>query len=400
MGRACAEIQPDEVDLDQLTGSIVSMQKVILQPFESRVISGTTKGPIRTAGISKRVNVLTEPTNTQINEGSHFSAVPSYTYVSPGSSRAKIMLKNLAARPVTVGRGQTIATIKPGNKVPKMLAPKIDDTENESGLGVDARVSKPEEGPWEGSRVYLKQGVAQPTKRKLLTTEQLKELHEKLQLEEHTIGWGPELKTELHELVKEYSFLFTMDSMDLGKTDLIQHHIELTDYTPIKDRYRPIPPHQYDEVRKHLKEMLEIGAIRKSNSPWASPVVLVRKKDGSLRFCIDLCQLNARTIKDAYSLPRIEDALDSLDGACIFMSLDLKSGYWQVELDEESIPLTAFTVGPLGFYECVRMPFGLTNAPATFQHLMETCLGELHLNWCIIYLDDIIIFSKMPQEHL
>ena len=191
-----------------------------------------------------------------------------------------------------------------------------------------------------------------------------------------------------------------MDSMDLGKTDLIQHHIELTDYTPIKDRYHRIPPHQYDEVHKHLREMLEIGAIRKSNSPWASPVVLVCKKDGSLQFCINLCQLNTRTVKDAYSLPRIEDALDSLDGACIFTSLDLKSGYWQVELDKESISLTAFMVGPLGFYECVHMPFGLTNAPAMFQHLMETCLGELHLNWYIIYLDDIIIFSKTPQEHL
>ena len=254
-------------------------------------------------------------------------------------------------------------------------------------------MSKPKEGPWEGSRIYLKQSVGQPLVRKSLTIEQLKELHEKLQLEEHTIGWRPELKTELYELLEEYSFLFAMDSMDLGKTDLIQHHTELTDYTPIKDRYCRIPPHQYDEVRKHLREMLEIGAIRKSNSPWASPVVLVRKKDGSLRFCINLHQLNAQTVKDAYSLPRIEDALDSLDDACIFMSLDLKSGYWQVELDEESIPLMAFTVGPLGFYECVHMLFGLTKVPAMFQHLMETCLGELHLNWCIIYLDDIIILS-------
>ena len=80
--------------------------------------------------------------------------------------------------------------------------------------------------------------------------------------------------------------------------------------------------------------------------------------------------------------------------------MDLKSGYWQVELDEESIPLTAFTVGPLGFYECVRMPFGLTNAPATFQRLMESCLGELHLDWCIIYLDDVIIFLKNPDDHI
>ena len=119
-----------------------------------------------------------------------------------------------------------------------------------------------------------------------------------------------------------------------------------------------------------------------------------------MHFCIDLCKLNAKTIKDAYSLPRIEETLDCLTGAQIFSSLDLKSGYWQVELEESSKPLTAFTVGPLGFYECDHMPFGLTNAPATFQWLMETCLGDLHLNWCIIYLDDIIIFSKTPEEHL
>ena len=128
--------------------------------------------------------------------------------------------------------------------------------------------------------------------------------------------------------------------------------------------------------------------------------MLVRKKDGSLRFCIDLRKLNEQTVKDAYSLPRIEESLDCLNGAQIFSSIDLKSGYWQVELTEESKAMTAFTVGPLGFYECVRMPFGLTNAPATFQRLMESCLGEMHLNWCIIYLDDIIVFSKTPKEHL
>ena len=146
--------------------------------------------------------------------------------------------------------------------------------------------------------------------------------------------------------------------------------------------------------------MIEIGAIRKSQSPWASAVILVRKKTGELRFCINLCKLNAQMVKDAQTLPRIEDSLDSLSGAVIFTSLDLKSGYWQVELGEYSIPLTAFTVGPLGFYECLRMPFGLTNAPTTFQHLMENCLGDLHLNWCIIYLDDIIFYSKTPEEHI
>ena len=113
--------------------------------------------------------------------------------------------------------------------------------------------------------------------------------------------------------------------------------------------------------------MVEIGFIWKSASPWASAVVLVRKKDGSLMFCIDLRKLNARTIKDVYSLPCIEESLDCLNGAQIFTSLDLKSRYWQIELSEKSILLTTFTVGPLEFYECVCMPFGLTNAPVTFQ---------------------------------
>ena len=113
--------------------------------------------------------------------------------------------------------------------------------------------------------------------------------------------------------------------------------------------------------------MLEIGAIQRSTSPRTSPVVLVCKKDGSLQFCIDFRKFNNQIVKDAQSLPRIEDSLDCLDGATIFTSLDLQSSYWQVKMTEDSKPLTAFTVGPLGFYECVQMPFGLTNAPAIFQ---------------------------------
>ena len=111
-------------------------------------------------------------------------------------------------------------------------------------------------------------------------------------------------------------------------------------------------------------------------------------------------KLNNRTVKDGYSLPHIEGILDCLHAAVWFSTLDLKSGYWQVELEEEAKPLTALTIGPLGFWEYECMPFGLTNDPATFQRLMESCLGELHLNWYIINLDGIIVFSRTPEEHL
>ena len=193
---------------------------------------------------------------------------------------------------------------------------------------------------------------------------------------------------------------FSKDDLDLGKCNILKHDIKITDPQPFKERYRRIPPHLYEELKAHPQEMVDVGAIRRSFSPCTSAVVLVRKKDGGLRICIDLCKLNNRTVKDGYSLPHIEDTLDCLHGAVWFSTLDLKSGYWQVELEEEAKPLTTFTMGPLGFWECECMPFGLTNAPATFQRWMESCLGELHLNWCIIYLDDIIVFSRTPEEHL
>ena len=123
-------------------------------------------------------------------------------------------------------------------------------------------------------------------------------------------------------------------------------------------------------------------------------------EDEGLRLCTDLQKLNKSTVKDGYALPRIENTLDCLQGAVWFSTLDLKAGYWQVELVEEAKPLTAFTMGSLGFWECERMPFGLSNAPAILQRLMESCLGKLHLSWWIIYLDDIILFSQTPEEHL
>ena len=210
----------------------------------------------------------------------------------------------------------------------------------------------------------------------------------------------PDQVSEARSLINKWSDIFSKGPTDLGKTDLVKHSIKLNDETPFKEPYRRIPPGLYEEVRVHLKEMLDAGAIRESESPYSSNVVLVRKKDGGLRFCIDFRKLNGRTIRDSYNLPRIDDTIDTLVGANYFSKLDLRSGYWQVEMNESDKAKTAFSVGNLGFYECNRMAFGLTNAPATFQRLMERCMGELNLKQCLIFLDDILVFSQNFEEHL
>ncbi|XP_076101165.1 uncharacterized protein LOC143070948 [Mytilus galloprovincialis] len=202
------------------------------------------------------------------------------------------------------------------------------------------------------------------------------------------------------QLLRQYRDVFSMSDTDIGHTDAVRHRIDLTDDTPFKQRHRRIPPAMFDEVRTHLQQLLTAGIIRRSHSPWSSNVVLCRKKDGKLRMCIDYRQLNQRSVKDSYALPRSEEILDALGGNTLYTVLDMKSGYHQVEVEESHKQRTAFTVGPLGFYEFNRLPFGLVNSPATYQRLMEEILGDLHLDICFIYLDDLIIFSDTYEEHL
>ena len=142
-----------------------------------------------------------------------------------------------------------------------------------------------------------------------------------------------------------------------------------------------------------------VWCYQASQSAWCNAVVLVQKKDG-LWFCIDFCCLNACTKKDSYPLPRIQEALESLVVAGHFSCLDLKSGFWKIKMEEVSKQYSTFTVGNLGFFECNRMPSGLCNMPVTFQWLMQNCLGKLNLIYCLIYLDDLIVFSQIAEEHL
>ena len=205
-------------------------------------------------------------------------------------------------------------------------------------------------------------------------------------------------RVKLKELLSGYDHIFSK-SGELGRTDVVHHRINTGDARPRRQPARRLPHHQRLEAQKQVADMLEAGVISPSNSPWASPIVLVKKKDNSIRFCVDYRELNKVTVKDAYPLPRVDDTLDALAGSRWFSSLDLTSGYWQVEMSPQDKEKTAFTTGN-GLYEFNVMPFGLCNAPSTFERLMELVLAGLHWETCLVYLDDILIYAQTFEDHV
>ncbi|CAF5042976.1 unnamed protein product, partial [Rotaria magnacalcarata] len=201
---------------------------------------------------------------------------------------------------------------------------------------------------------------------------------------------------QLENLLLQYRACFNEKP---GRTSLTQHHIDTGNSKPIKLRPYRVSPVRQNTIFSQIQQMLTDGIIEPANGPYAAPVTLQPKKDGSLRFCVDFRQLNSVTVRDVYPIPRIDDTLDQLRTAKYFTSMDLKSGFWQIELDEESRPKTAF-VTHAGLYHFTVMPFGLTNAPATFQRLMDLVLGGLKWSCALVYLDDIIVYSPTFSSHL
>ncbi|KII70617.1 Retrovirus-related Pol polyprotein from transposon 17.6 [Thelohanellus kitauei] len=206
-------------------------------------------------------------------------------------------------------------------------------------------------------------------------------------------------KNELVDLLREFEDVFAANSTDLGHTNKVVHDIVTKSDQPIKVRPYRISIHQEKEMIKLIDDMLKSNVIRHSSSAWSAPAIIVKKKDGSNRLCVDYRKLNEITVKDEYSLPNIESMFDKFSNAQYISTLDLQSGYWQVALSDESKPKTAFSPGPgLGLYEYNVVPFGLCNAPATFQRLMHKLLKGL--DNCMAYLDDIVIFSESFEGHI
>ncbi|CAF1442348.1 unnamed protein product, partial [Didymodactylos carnosus] len=210
-------------------------------------------------------------------------------------------------------------------------------------------------------------------------------------------GLSSDQENQLRQLLFQYSDIF---SSKPGRTNAVKHHIHVGDARPIKQGpYRLLNPERKAECTRQTADMLKSDVAEPSFGPWASPVTLVPKKDGKLRFCIDFRKLNEVTIKDTYPIPRIDDTLDALKGAKYFSTLDLSSGFWQVELDEGSKEKTAFVTHE-GIFQFEVMLFGLTNAPATFQRLMDLVLRGLKSSCCMVYLHDVIIYSPTFEQHL
>ena len=340
--------------------------KCKIPPFGHKVIHGSVglvlqgyRMNVMAHGLEKRSPLL--PLRVDIQS--------TYAMLATGSNRDTVVLRNNARDWLEIRKGMPVTRMVAANQVTRVI-----DT---------ISAERPKEQP-----------TLKEAERQVL-------LLDKLYLS-GLEAWPREQGEKVCGLLREYHDIFSLEKQDMGHTKVTKHKIVLKDpdTLPFKEHFCRIPPPQMDEVREHLKLMLDAGVVQLSNSPWCNAVVLVRKKDGSLCFCIDFRRLNALTVKDSHPLPCICETLESLAGAAHYSTFNLNSAFWQVPMDEESKQYTAFTLGSMGFYECESMYFGLCNTLPTFQRLMQNCLGELNLTYCLIYLDDMIVFSEMPEEHL
>ena len=246
-----------------------------------------------------------------------------------GSRNVSMVLRNGTGKPIHLAAGRPVGCVVAANGVPDAIpSPEL--------------------------QAKLEEDADRPAH---LTTEQRQELLMDVLKKMDSLGkldsWLPETARKAKRLLLEFHHIFTLEPNEIGCTDTAEHVIKLLpgQDEPFKERFHRIAPHEVEEVRQHVQEMLDGGAIRPLQSPWCNAIILVRKKDGSLRFCIDFRCLNAKSRKDSHPLPRVPETIESLVGACYFLTIDLKSGFWQVKVTDDSRQYTAFTVGSMGMYE-------------------------------------------------
>ena len=356
---------PQEVDVDEL---VTVRESVHLGPFQTKIIEGWVK-PL----LGDTAHVMITPLRVEgqpregkpLPPGLHVLHV--YMRLKKGSSKVSLVVRNILDSHIFLKKGVPVAWVVSASLVlPAELLPEM-----EAALGAESR-PKP------------------------MSVRQEK-LLEKLNLD-GLAHWSPRNAAAVRELVLAYHDVFALEGNELGCTSAIKHKICIENSEPFKERFQHIPPPLLEEVCASLWDMLEMGAIRPSQSPWCNAVVLVQKKDGTLHFCVDFRCLNMWTKKDSHPLPCIQEALESMAEWAHFSSMDFKSGFWQIKMAPESQQYMAFTVVTSG---SMSLPACLSGyAMRRFQHLMQNTLGDLNLTYCMIYLDDFIIFGCMEEEHL
>lgn len=337
------------------------------------VVKFTIDGPIDVPGESLRMLRGSIPVRFNgtgmVRFG--FSAEPAKTWIVPSAlvtfknGRAKVPLLNLESEKVTIGKRSCQILI-------------------DLDMAVQLAVVRNEK----------------PAKRSVPTCVAVQSAHEAI--DKRAINMAGNLtdreEYSLIELLDKHRGCLPSESNELGYATDIEHRIDTGDAPPIANQPYRVSQYERRIISEKVSEMLKDGVIQPSNSPWSSPVVLVRKKSGEHRFCIDYRRLNNVTKRDVYPLPRMDDVFDRLAGAQYFSTLDLKNGYWQVPVAGGDRQKTAF-ITPDGLYEFTRLPFGLSNAPATFQRLMDRVLNRLKWTACLVYLDDILVFGRTFEEH-
>ena len=320
----------DRLDLARVHGAVRLTKDVIIPPGRSVMVAGNTRFNLH----QKRVHVITQGTEgTRLPE--QLEACPAYTEIKPGSSRVKMILRNCGAREMMVTARTLIGRMDAANAVPPALVPKVvgEEEATDSLEAINRLQGTPNEGELEEAeadqsaradpdkqrRVHWNpcqplppeelMGSGVPLQPRPLTPELIEEMWNRVP--KGTLEtWAPELQEKAKQLFVRWEHVIARGDLDLGHAATFKHDIVLTDPTPVKSRYRRIPPQNYQEVKDHLQEMLKMGVIQKSFSSWASPVVLARKKNGKLRFCVDLRGINKKTVRDAHPIPRIEETLD------------------------------------------------------------------------------------------
>ena len=293
--------------------------------------------------------------------------VHTYMRFKMGSNKVSVVVQNMSDSPIYLKKGMQIAHVMSAMPVPPAeLSPEM-----EAALGTEVQQEP------------------------MFISACQERLLQKLNLDGLS-NWSPRYAAAMRELILAFHNIFALGNNELGYMSAIEHKIHINNSEPFKEWFRCIRPPLLEEVHASLHDMLDAGAICPSQSPWCNAVVLICKKDGTLCFCVDF---HCLTKKDSYPLLQIQEALESKAGAAHFR-MDFKNGFWQVKMASDSQQYTTFTLGNLGFYEFTCMPFGLCNAPVTSQHLMQNTLAKLNLMYCIIYLNDVIVFSHTEEEHL